>query len=61
MEEELKVSRTREVLMYRNSRDPKVAQAGVVERIGRKWSAQAAVLDAESRLHHRDLVGGGPW
>ena len=24
---------------------------------GRKWSAQAAVLDAESRLRNKDLVG----
>lgn len=57
LEEEFKVTRTREVLMYRDSRDPKVAQAGVVVKTGRKWSAQAAVLDAESRLRHKDLVG----
>ena len=43
--------------MYRDSRDPKKAQAEVVVRTGRKWSAQAVVLDAESRLHHKDLVG----
>lgn len=24
---------------------------------GRKWSAKAALLDAESRLCHKDLVG----
>lgn len=45
LEEEFKVIRTRVVLMYRDSRDPKVAQVGVVVRTGRKWSAWAAVLD----------------
>lgn len=44
-------------LMYRDSRDPKVAQAEVVVKTGRKWNAQAAVLDAESRLCQKDLVG----
>lgn len=34
-----------------------MAQAGVVVKTGRKWSAQSAVLDAETRLRHRDLVG----
>lgn len=57
LEEEFKVAQTREVLMYRDSRDPKVAQAGVVVKTGRKWRAQDAVLDAESRLRHKDLVG----
>ena len=43
--------------MYRDSRDPKVAQAGVVVRTGSMWSVQAAVLDAGSRLCLKDLVG----
>ncbi|XP_030593796.1 uncharacterized protein LOC115785971 [Archocentrus centrarchus] len=42
--------------MYRDSSNPKLAQAGVVVKTGRKWSAQAVVLDAESRLRHKDLV-----
>lgn len=45
LEEEFKILRTREVLMCRDSRDPKVAQVGVVVRTGRKWNAWAAVLD----------------
>ena len=57
LEEEFKVSRTREVLMYRDSRDPKLAQVGVVVRTGKKWSTKAAVQDAESRLRHKDLMG----
>lgn len=47
----------REVLLYRDSRDPKVAKAGVVVKTGRKWNVQVAVLDAESRLRHKELVG----
>lgn len=57
LEEEFKVTRTREVLMYRDSSDPKVAQAGMAVKTGREWSAQTAVLEAELRLRHRDLVG----
>lgn len=57
LEEEFKVTRTREVLIYRDSNDPKVAQAGVVVKTGRKWSASSAVLDVEARLRHKDLVG----
>lgn len=57
LEEEFKVTRGREVVMYRDSNDPKVAQAGVLVRTGRKWSAQAAVLDAQARLRHKELVG----
>lgn len=33
-----------------------MAQAGVPEQTGRKRSAQTAVLDAECRLCHKDLV-----
>ncbi|XP_060744927.1 uncharacterized protein LOC132858560 [Tachysurus vachellii] len=47
----------REVLQYRESRDPKVSGAGVVVKTGRKWRAEAAVDQAESRLHHGVLVG----
>ena len=43
--------------MYRDSRDPKVAQAGVEVKTGRKWRAEAAVLDAKSWLCQKDLVG----
>lgn len=41
--EEFKVSRTREVLLYRESTDVKVLPAGVEVRTGRKWSAKEAV------------------
>lgn len=54
---EFKVTRAREVLMYRDSKDPKVAQAGVLVKTGRKWSTQAAVLDAQARLRHKEIVG----
>jgi len=48
LEEEFKVTQAREVLMYKDSDDPKVAQAGVLVKSGRKWSAQTAVLDAQA-------------
>lgn len=51
------VARAREVLQYRESKYPRVSQAGIEVRIGRKWRAQAVVDQAESRLCHRELVG----
>ncbi|XP_030004234.1 uncharacterized protein LOC115429122 [Sphaeramia orbicularis] len=57
LEEEFKVTRAREVMQYRDSSDPKVANAGICVRTGRKWRAENAVLEAEARLHHRGLVG----
>ncbi|XP_035688709.1 LOW QUALITY PROTEIN: uncharacterized protein LOC118424272 [Branchiostoma floridae] len=55
--EEFKVTRAREVLMYRDSSDSKVSSAGIHVRTGRKWKAQEAVDQAEARLRHSVLVG----
>lgn len=55
--EEFKVTRAREVLMYRNSADDKVASAGILVKTGRKWQAHEAVSRAETRLRHKVLVG----
>ncbi|XP_028310814.1 uncharacterized protein LOC114468234 [Gouania willdenowi] len=57
LEEEFKVTRAREVVQYRDSRDPKVAKAGIKVRTGRKWRAENAVQEAEARLRQRSLVG----
>lgn len=57
IEEEFKVLRAREVLQFRESTDPKVSGAGVAVKTGRKWRAEAAVEQAESRLRHGVLVG----
>ncbi|XP_061896514.1 uncharacterized protein LOC133645675 [Entelurus aequoreus] len=57
LEEEFKVTRAREVVQYRDSRDPKVAKAGIQVRTGRKWRAEEAVQEADARLRHRSLVG----
>ncbi|KAK0150652.1 hypothetical protein N1851_008245 [Merluccius polli] len=57
LNEEFMVTRVREVLQYRESSDPKVSQAGIVVRTGRKWRAREAVEQAESRLRHSVLVG----
>ncbi|XP_061589349.1 uncharacterized protein LOC133454644 [Cololabis saira] len=55
--EEFMVTRAREVLLYRDSSDTKVSSAGIEVRTGRKWRAQEAVDQAESRLRHSELVG----
>lgn len=49
--------RTREVVQYRDSRDLKVATAGIQVRTCRKWRAEEAVQEAEARLQHSRLVG----
>ena len=57
LNEEFMVTCAREVLQYREYNDPKVSKAGIVVRTGRKWRAQEAVEQAESRLCHSMLVG----
>ncbi|XP_029958217.1 uncharacterized protein LOC115396474 [Salarias fasciatus] len=57
LEEEFTVTKTRAVLQYRDSVDPKVSNAGVEVKTGRKWSAEKSVQQAESRLHFTRLVG----
>ena len=52
--EEFVVSRTREVMLYRDS---KVAAGGIEIRTGRKWSAKNEVGNAEERLRQKALVG----
>ena len=55
--EEFKVSRTREAIMYRNSKDPKVAKAGIEIRTGRKWSATDELRLAEERQRVKKVIG----
>lgn len=57
LSEEFKVTRARELMMYRDSSDKKVASAGILVKTGRKWKAQEAVNRAEARLQHNVLVG----
>jgi len=54
---EVMVTRTREVLQYIESCDPKVTQAGIEVKTRQKWRAAEAVDAAEARLRHRALVG----
>lgn len=51
------VSGTREALLYRGSRDPKVVAAGIGVRTGRRWRATEAPEVVESQLRQRELVG----
>ena len=53
----LKLQKTRQVMMLRDSKDEEVKEANVDVRTGRKWVAKDAVEDAESRLRHKDIVG----
>ncbi|XP_061778568.1 uncharacterized protein LOC133569990 [Nerophis ophidion] len=55
--EEYKVTKTRQAMMLRDSKDERVRQAGIVVRSGIKWSASEALREAEDRLHHADIVG----
>ncbi|KAK7916460.1 hypothetical protein WMY93_012221 [Mugilogobius chulae] len=57
LEEEYKVSKTRVVLQYKDSKDSMVSNAGIEVKTGRKWRAEEAVQQAESRLHFSKLVG----
>lgn len=47
--EEFKVIRSKEVTMYRDSTDIKVASAGITVKTGRKWQAHKAVSRAGAR------------
>lgn len=55
--EEFKVTRAREVLLYRELKDTKVSCAGLMVRMGRKLLAKESVAQAEARLRHGVLVG----
>ena len=55
--EEFKITKTRELLQYTESEDPKVAAAGIQIRSGRKWSARRELQVAEERLRHKDILG----
>ncbi|XP_066271283.1 uncharacterized protein [Branchiostoma lanceolatum] len=55
--EEYKVAKCRTVMMYRDSQDQQVRQAGVTTRAGRKFVADSLVSKAEGMLILRDIVG----
>ncbi len=57
LEEEFKVLRSREVLQYQESKDPKVVEAGIQVRTGRKWRASEEVQKAKAPIWHRRLIG----
>ena len=55
--EESVVSQTREAMMYRFFKDPKIVAAGIEVCIGRKWSAKKELGNAKQRLRQEALVG----
>ena len=50
------ISITTILLQYRESRDPKVAAAGIQTRSGRKWSAEEELRVAEERIKHKKIL-----
>lgn len=57
LDEELRVSWTREVMLYQDSKDSKVASGGIMLLTSRRRRAQADLDKVESRLRHRALMG----
>ncbi|XP_071153477.1 uncharacterized protein [Mytilus edulis] len=55
--EEFKVTKVRQHLTLKNSRDEKVRSAKVEIRTGRKWSTKTTIEDDESRFKHSEIVG----
>ena len=55
--EEYMVTKTREGMMYKNSKDLKVTTAGIEMNTGRRWNASLKLQIAEERLKHKALVG----
>lgn len=55
--EEFKVAKCRAVMLYRDSGDEKIRDSGVTRRSGRKWAADVAVAQTESRLKWKDIIG----
>ena len=43
-------------MLYRDSKNPKVATAGIEVRTGRKWRAKKELGNAEERLRQKALV-----
>ena len=55
--EEFKITKTRELLQYVESEDPKVVAAGIQIRSGRKGSAKRELQVVEERLRHKAILG----
>ena len=55
--EEYIVTKTREVMMFKNSKDPRVATASVEVCTGRRWNSSLELQITEERLRHKPLVG----
>ena len=44
-------------MTLKDARDPKVKEAGEYEQSGQKWKGNEAVVEVESKLRHKDIVG----
>ena len=55
--EEYMITNTREVMIFKKSKDPKLKTAGIEVRTGRRWNASFELQIADERLRHKPLVG----
>ena len=55
--EEFKAGKARLIMTLKAARDSKVREAGGYVQSGQEWKANEAVVEAESRLRHKDIVG----
>lgn len=53
-----KVTKVRQFLVLRDRNDANVRETMINIKTGRKWAVKKTVQEAESRLKHRDIVGG---
>ena len=55
--EEFVLSQTKEAILYRDSKDPRVPAASIEVHSGRKWSAEKELEKTEEWLRQKALVG----
>ena len=55
--EEYMIIKTRVVMMFKKSKDPKLKIAGIEVRTGRRWNASLELQITGERLRHKPLVG----
>ena len=55
--EEVKVTKTRNVVILEDSKDERIQKAGIRIKIGRKWDARREMEEAKAALHHQEIAG----
>ena len=55
--EEFKAGKAQLIMTLKDARGSKVREAGEYVQSEQKWKANESVVEAESRLRHKDIVG----